>query len=139
MKHACLLASDLLILVGCSTSQPLYSVDNTVVFTRSDSKPTLEQIRRAIVASVTRKGWTAKNIGSRQIQATLNVRKNIARVVIAYSTRSNSIAYKDSHTVGLRRYHDPSQLQQMGPQFGNSDQPVAWLVVERLGIVRGGA
>ena len=60
MKHACLLASDLLILVGCSTSQPLYSVDNTVVFTRSDSKPTLEQIRRAIVVSVTRKGWTAK-------------------------------------------------------------------------------
>ena len=31
MKHACLLASDLLILIGCSTSQPLYSVDNAVV------------------------------------------------------------------------------------------------------------
>ena len=50
----------MLILVGCSTSQPLYSVDNAVVFTRSDSKPTLEQIRHAIVVSVTRKGWTAK-------------------------------------------------------------------------------
>ena len=99
MKHACLLASVFLILVGCSTSQPLYSVDNAVVFTGSDSQPTLEQIRRAIVASVTRKGWTAKNIGSRQIQATLNVRKNIARVVIAYSTRSYSITYKDSHTL----------------------------------------
>ena len=99
MKHACLLASGLLILVGCSTSQPLYSVDNAVVFTGSGSQPTLEQIRRAIVASVTRKGWTAKNIGSRQIQATLNVRKNIARVVIAYSTRSYSITYKDSHTL----------------------------------------
>ena len=48
---------------------------------------------------MTRKGWTAKNIGSRQIQATLNVRKNIARVVIAYSTRSYSITYKDSHTL----------------------------------------
>jgi len=99
MKHACLLASGLLILVGCSTSQPLHSVDSAVVFTGSGSQPTLEQIRRAIVASVTRKGWTAKNIGSRQIQATLNVRKNIARVVIAYSTRSYSITYKDSHTL----------------------------------------
>ena len=99
MKHACLLASVFLILVGCSTSQPLYSVDNAVVFNGPGSQPTLEQIRRAIVASVTRKGWTAKNIGSRQIQATLNVRKNIARVVIAYSTRSYSITYKDSHTL----------------------------------------
>jgi hypothetical protein len=99
MKHACLLASVFLILVGCSTSQPLHSVDSAVVFTGSGSQPTLEQIRRAIVASVTRKGWTAKNIGSRQIQATLNVRKNIARVVIAYSTRSYSITYKDSHTL----------------------------------------
>ena len=99
MKHACLLASVFLILVGCSTSQPLHSVDSAVVFTGSGSQPTLEQIRRAIVASVTGKGWTAKNIGSRQIQATLNVRKNIARVVIAYSTRSYSITYKDSHTL----------------------------------------
>ena len=99
MKHACLLASVFLILVGCSTSQLLHSVDSAVVFTGSGSQPTLEQIRRAIVASVTRKGWTAKNIGSRQIQATLNVRKNIARVVIAYSTRSYSITYKDSHTL----------------------------------------
>ena len=30
---------------------------------------------------------------------TLNVRKHMARVAIAYSTRSYSITYKDSHTL----------------------------------------
>ena len=99
MKHACLLATVLLILVGCSTSKPLYNVGNAVVFTGSGSQPTLEKIRRAIVVAATYKGWKVKNIDSRNMQATINVRRHMAQVMIAYSTRSYSITYKDSHTL----------------------------------------
>lgn len=99
MKHALLLASVLLILVGCSTSRPLYNVEKAAVFTGSGSPPTLDQVRRAVVVAATQKGWTVKRIGSGQMQATINVRKHMAQVVIAYSTKSYSITYKNSHTL----------------------------------------
>ncbi len=99
MRLARLVAAVFLVLVGCSTSQIIHNVGNAVVFTGSGSQPTLEEIRRAIVVAATSKGWSIRDIDSENIQATLNLRKHMAQVMIAYSTRSYSITYKDSHTL----------------------------------------
>ena len=99
MNRTLMSLSVLLILSGCSTSRPLYNVHDAAVFTGSGSQPTLDKVRRAIVTAATGKGWSVKDIDTGHLLATLNLRKHMAQVVIAYSTRSYSITYKDSHTL----------------------------------------
>jgi hypothetical protein len=101
MKRVFLFASVLLFLAGC-TAKPIYNVDNVAVVTGSGSAPSLADVRGAIIKAVTSKGWTVKDIDSMHLLATLSARKHMAQVVIAYSTSSFSIAYKDSHMLDYK-------------------------------------
>jgi len=95
MKRVLLLASVLLLLVGC-TSKPIYNVDNAAVVTGAGAAPSQADVRRAIVEAAASKGWTVKDIDPTHLQATHVARKHMAQVVIEYSTSSYSITYEDS-------------------------------------------
>ena len=99
MKRVVMLVTVFLVLTGCNTSRPLYNVKNAAVTSGSGSPVTMVGVRRAIVLAATQKGWVMKEMGAGRLQATINVRKHMAQVLIAYTPRSYSITYQDSHTL----------------------------------------
>lgn len=99
MKHALLVAATFLLLVGC-TSRPIYNVEDMVVITGTGAKLSQQEVRRAVVKAAVSKGWSVKDLGPGRVQATVRVRRHMARVVIAYSPRSYSITYRSSGLLG---------------------------------------
>lgn len=97
MKLSAKFFSLLLILavVGC-VAVPIRNVDNAPVTLASSTKPTLAQVREAIVRAGATLGWEMKDDGPNKLIATLNLRKHVAVVEIPYTESTYSIKYLSS-------------------------------------------
>lgn len=90
-----------LLLIGSMVvwaAKPIHNVVDEPVPVRLDgSSPTLEEVKKAIIAGCQRRGWTAVLDGDTQIKCSILVRgKHYAEVAIPYSESSYSILYVDS-------------------------------------------
>ena len=90
-----------LLLIGTSVAwaaKPIHNIVDEVVPVRLDGTPyTLEQVKEAIIAGCTRRGWRPVLDGETQIKCSILVRgKHYAEVAIPYSASNYSILYVDS-------------------------------------------
>ena len=83
------------LLLGACAGAPVYNVSASPVNTNS-SKPTLEEVGKAIKTAGIGLGWQMKEMKPGHIVGTLNLRSHQAVVDINYTTKSYDIAYKDS-------------------------------------------
>jgi hypothetical protein len=104
MKRLLLIAPVLLLLVACA--KPIYNVDKAAFVTGSGSTPSLAEVRGAIIAAATSKGWTVQDIDPTHLKVTLNIREHMAQVVVEYSANFFSITYLDSVNLG----HDGNNI-----------------------------
>lgn len=95
------LTSVLFLLAACKTV-PVYTVENAEIFTSSGKKPTLAQVRKAIIQGAVSKTWSIKELNANTIVARVG-KKNIEVVVtIEYSRERYSIRYRDSTNLSYR-------------------------------------
>lgn len=87
--------SILLILSGCSRTQPIYNIENQGIPSISKAK-TANDVKKAIHAACLGKGWKVRDVANGVIEATLMLRTHTAVVEIRYDTKKYSILYKDS-------------------------------------------
>jgi len=85
------------LLVGCGRATVPVVNYNDVAFSTASNKPTLAQVKKAILTATETKGWIVNDKGPGKMDATLTVRgKHTVIVLITYSTTSFSINYVDS-------------------------------------------
>lgn len=85
------------LLVGCGRATVPVVNYNDVAFTTTSKKPTLAQVKKAILTATETKGWIVNDKGAGKMDATLTVRgKHTVIVLITYTTSSFSINYVDS-------------------------------------------
>jgi hypothetical protein len=90
-----------LLLIGATSAwaaKPIHNILDQPVPVRVDgSSPTLDEVRKAIIAGCQRRGWTAVLDGDAQVKCSILVRgKHYAEVAIPYSETKYSILYLDS-------------------------------------------
>ena len=86
-----------MLLVGCGRATVPVENYNDVGFTTTSKKPTLSQVKKAILTAAETKGWIVNDKGPGKMDATLTVReKHTVIVLISYTTSSFSINYVDS-------------------------------------------
>lgn len=84
-------------LVGCGRATVPVVNYNDVEFTTAAKKPTLAQVKKAILTATETKGWIVNDKGPGKMDATLTVRgKHTVIVLITYTTSSFAINYVDS-------------------------------------------
>ncbi|MGV0953800.1 MAG: hypothetical protein ACOYBR_05770 [Fluviibacter sp.] len=84
-------------LVGCGRATVPVVNYNDVTFTTTSKKPSLAQVKKAILTATETKGWIVNDKGPGKMVATLTVReKHTVIVLITYNTSSFSINYADS-------------------------------------------
>jgi hypothetical protein len=82
--------------VWAGRTAPLENIPSQPVL-RLDGKPLgLAAVRKVIIAGATSKGWQVQPVNGHAIQATLDVRRHKAVVLISYSAKDYSIKYKNS-------------------------------------------
>jgi photosystem II stability/assembly factor-like uncharacterized protein len=86
-----------MLLVGCGRATVPVVNYNDIGFTTASKKPTLAQVKKAILTAAETKGWIVNDKGPGKMDATLTVRgKHTIIVLITYTTSSFSINYVDS-------------------------------------------
>lgn len=98
MRRFIALTSVLFLLAACQTV-PVYTVENADIFTASGKKPTLAQVRKAVIQGAVSKTWSIKELNSNTIVARLDHKKLEAVVTIKYSPQQYSIRYRDSRNL----------------------------------------
>lgn len=101
----CLVALPML----AQATDPVYNVVDQPV-SRADGKPlTAEDVRRALVASGTSRGWVMTPQEPGVLIARLNVRKHMAEARVDYSATAFSIHYSSSSNLdyGTNRKGEP--------------------------------
>jgi hypothetical protein len=83
------------LVLGACAGAPVYNVTASPVNTNS-SKPSLEEVGKAIKTVGINLGWQMKEMKPGHIIGTLNLRSHQAVVDINYTTKSYDITYKDS-------------------------------------------
>lgn len=97
LKIALATIATVVFLVGCGRATVPVVNYNDVSFTTTSKKPTLAQVKKAILTATETKGWIVNDKGPGKMDATLTVRgKHTVIVLITYSTTSFSINYVDS-------------------------------------------
>lgn len=97
LKIALATVAAVVILVGCGRATVPVVNYNDVGFTTTSKKPTLAQVKKAILTAAETKGWLVNDKGPGKMDATLTVRgKHTVIVLITYSTSTFSINYVDS-------------------------------------------
>lgn len=88
----------LILLSACSTQQPIYNVSASPVPQRSNgTKLSIEEVRGAIFAATTIKGWKPTSVNANEIQAKITVRdRHTATIDIKYTDSSYSINLSSS-------------------------------------------
>ncbi|NER61640.1 hypothetical protein G3435_20175 [Pseudomonas sp. MAFF212428] len=85
--------------VGCTT-KPLLTPQEQLSLTRPVSH---EQVKQAIVQTVTKRGWSVRRVTPEQIQADILVRNTFfAAVNIDYSATGYRINYRDSRELDYK-------------------------------------
>lgn len=79
-------------------AKPILNLLDVPVTVNADgSVPTVEDVRKAVIAGCVVRGWTPMMESDDTLSATINVRgKHYAKISIAYSAQSYSIRYVDS-------------------------------------------
>ena len=85
----------MLLLGACAMSQPVMNVTQAPVNTNKP-KPSMEDVRQAIIRAGAGLGWQMKAEKPGQIAGTLLLRTHTAVVDIDYSQTNYSIKYRDS-------------------------------------------
>jgi hypothetical protein len=107
-RHFVAIAFAVLVLAGglpggiaaARQSVPIVNVDNQPVTPASGKRPTLDQVRGAILRGATAQKWQAVASGSGLFTATIVVRnKHTVVVEIPYSARNFSVRYKSSNNM----------------------------------------
>lgn len=97
LKIALATVAAVALLVGCGRATVPVVNYNDVSFTTNSNKPTLAQVKKAILTATETKGWIVNDKGPGKMDATLTVRgKHTVIVLITYSTTAFSINYVDS-------------------------------------------
>lgn len=87
-----------LFLIGCRTT-PILEITDTPINTASGKTPSLSLVTKEIIEAGIQLGWQMKKVTPGQIIGTLNLRKHMVQVDIAYSKTDYSIKYKDSNNM----------------------------------------
>ena len=96
IRLAAVVATSLvLVTLGCLAGKPIFSVSDAPISTTKAS-PTLAEIGKAIISAGVGLGWQMKETKPGNIVGTYSARNLIAVVDVKYSTKSYSIAHKDS-------------------------------------------
>lgn len=90
-----LLCASAVFLIGCNRTQPIMNFEGSPIVTTS-AKPTMSQVKKAIVVAGTKIGWQMQPTKDGHILATLFNRGHMAKLDIKYDTKTYSITYKDS-------------------------------------------
>lgn len=101
MRRFLVLASTMVFLAACQTL-PVYTVEDSVIFTSSGKEPSLAQVRRAIIQGAVSKTWSVREIDSNTIVARVGKKTIEAVVTIKYSTKKYSILYRDSKNLSYK-------------------------------------
>jgi len=83
---------------GCR-NENIRNIENEPVIVTSKGI-SLEKTTKAIQQAGISRGWSMRLVKPGHIEATLNLRKHMAKVDINYTTKSYSITYKDSAELG---------------------------------------
>jgi len=81
--------------IGCRSSIVKNVHDAPMTFA-TENKPSIEQIKKAIIVAGSGLGWRIKSQSPGHLIGTLNIRAHKAIVDIKYSTENYSITYKES-------------------------------------------
>lgn len=90
----CVVASLLLVLVGCRGAAPIYDVTSAPVVTNKPASAA--DVEKAILRAGATLGWQMAAHGSGKLDGVLVLRTHRAVVDIAYDAKNYSIKYKDS-------------------------------------------
>ena len=86
------------LLLSACTSHPLMNVyDRAVPNSYSGEPHTNATVAKAIMTGCIDKGWTCREVGPGQIEASISVRKHRATAEIDYNAQRYSIVYKESY------------------------------------------
>lgn len=99
-----IIAFALTFLAGCGFNPPIYNVSNTGIPGRVDgSTMSMLEIRQAILAAASRKGWSPRVSGEGAINAFLQSKGRRANIVIVYSPASYDITLIDSEGLDQKK------------------------------------
>jgi hypothetical protein len=87
------------ILGGCARTAAIYNVNEAPVATASGKAMSAAQVRSAIMAGGATLGWHFADAGPGQLEGTLNIRAHKAVVLVHYTPKTYSIAYKSSENL----------------------------------------
>lgn len=83
-------------LTACMAGKPIHNIDNATVNVAGTMKASTADVKTAILKATSTKGWSVKEIGPGQMEATVYIRDHTAVVDIDYSETKYSIQYKSS-------------------------------------------
>ena len=94
---AAILVPLMVVFTGCG-AENVRNVSNAPVQTSSKSI-SLDKVTKAIQSAGSTLGWSVRLVKPGHIDATIHLRKHMAKVAIKYSTKSYSITYVDSENL----------------------------------------
>jgi hypothetical protein len=95
--------------IGCRSSI-LKNVENAPITFKTENKPSMEQIKKAIITAGVGLGWRIASQSPGHLIGTLNLRKHTAIVDIKYSTENYSITYNSSTNLDYNRLPDGTYI-----------------------------
>lgn len=81
------------VIAGCRTA-PVMNIEESPI--TISGKYSSKDVRKAIIRAGTSLGWRVKDVKPGHLEATLLIRKHMAKVDIFYDKKKYSIKYKDS-------------------------------------------
>ena len=90
--------------IGCRSSI-LKNVENAPITFKTENKPSMEQIKKAIITAGAGLGWRIASQSPGHLIGTLNLRKHTAIVDIKYTIENFSITYNSSTNLNYNQLH----------------------------------
>jgi len=91
-----ILAAAVLVVAGCSTTQPVQNVQNSPIILPPGKAVTMQQVTTAIMRAGTRLGWQMQPEAPGRLSGRIALRTHTAVVDVEHDTKSYSIKYRDS-------------------------------------------
>jgi hypothetical protein len=95
--------------IGCRSSI-LKNVENAPITFKTENKPPMEQIKKAIITAGAGLGWRMASQSPGHLIGTLNLRKHTAIVDIKFTTENFSITYNSSTNLDYNQLSDGAYI-----------------------------
>ena len=95
--------------IGCRSSI-LKNVENAPITFKTENKPPMEQIKKAIITAGAGLGWRMASQSPGHLIGTLNLRKHTAIVDIKYTIENFSITYNSSTNLNYNQLPDGTYI-----------------------------